>query len=297
MGFLKSHLMKLSAQSASSDSSHIWLVQHPPPSTAGVSLNCFHPTWTTWWCMLRDHIFMNQRTVLAFVYGGKIFCYCLHNVICVFTAELCALYQVILYIWRQPRQHDLLCIVSISRVLMANHVTIPSLMRFWFKCLTFRSQSSLLACPATRPLMLQLKQLVCTEPSLLIELSAVMFASSSIMLFYCNGKTNGLTLRVTNCAWRSHPFRHDIPLSVPFWRRNEDHRNDVRRNKDKSQYALYKFWNDQEYDPVDEMMNILKLTCKGKCLDILKGFHTYKAAKYKLFWMNSTLLSLMYCSI
>jgi hypothetical protein len=51
-------------------------------------------------------------------------------------------------------------------------------MRFWSRCPTFRRERSLfcsagylttLACLATRPLMMQLKQLLCMEPSLLIR--------------------------------------------------------------------------------------------------------------------------------
>jgi hypothetical protein len=49
-----------------------------------------------------------------------------------------------------------------------------------------------LACPAMRPLMLQLRRLFFTETSLLIQLLAVMFAPSSVALL-CRGKTNGLT--------------------------------------------------------------------------------------------------------
>jgi hypothetical protein len=71
-----------------------------------------------------------------------------------------------------------------------------------------------LACPAMRPLMVELERLHCTETWLLIQLSAVMFAPSSIVLFYRHGKMNGLTLKATNCDWWSLPYTHGVPLSA-----------------------------------------------------------------------------------
>jgi uncharacterized protein YbaR (Trm112 family) len=106
------------------------------------------------------------------------------------------------------------------RVWVPIHPTIPSLLTFWFNCPAFTNQGSLLcfarflatlACPATRPPMQHPKRPLCTEPLLLVDLSAVMFAPLFITLFYPYGKTRGLILRIRNCAWWSHPCRPDIP--------------------------------------------------------------------------------------
>jgi hypothetical protein len=110
----------------------------------------------------------------------------------------------------------------------AIHATTLLWMRFCTNCPTCRKQGSLLssagnlatlACPAMRPLMLQLKRLLCTETWLLIELSAVMFALSSIVLFYRHGKMNGLTVREANCDWWSYSYRRGVLFSAVLGRR------------------------------------------------------------------------------
>jgi hypothetical protein len=71
-----------------------------------------------------------------------------------------------------------------------------------------------LATQAYLPGRLLLHQLLYMGPWYLIELSAMMFPPSSVILFYPYGKTNGLILWTTNCTCWNHSYSHGIPPSV-----------------------------------------------------------------------------------
>jgi hypothetical protein len=57
--------------------------------------------------------------------------------------------------------------------------------------------------------------------------------------------------------------------------------NGIKSNKDKSRYALHVLQENQEYGPIDKIMNILKLQSKGKHLDVYEQFYIYEANKQK----------------
>jgi hypothetical protein len=209
------------------------LISHPRSSTSPLTYRrCFaellssYPDYTA---VYTDGSFLRESTGSAFVYGGAAFS-CLHNFNSVFTAELYALYRALLFLRRQPRQCHLMCTDSLSALqsLISYSRDHPIANEIQYQLSHLQKAESLfysagyvatLACPAMRPLMVQLERLHCTETWLLIQLSAVMFAPSSTMLFYRHGKMNGLTLKATNCDWWSHPYRHGVPLSALSGRR------------------------------------------------------------------------------
>jgi hypothetical protein len=101
------------------------------------------------------------------------FSYRLHNFNSIFTCELYALYRALLFLWCQPGQCHLICRLSnCLGVSVAIHMTTLLWMRFWLNCPTSRRYGSLscsagylatLACSKVRPLMQQLKRLLCME--------------------------------------------------------------------------------------------------------------------------------------
>jgi hypothetical protein len=66
-----------------------------------------------------------------------------------------------------------------------------------------------------------------------------------------------------------------------FKTRYEEHISDIRFNRDKSKYASHILKENHEYGPIDKTMDVLKVTDKGKQLDVYERFYIYKEAKQK----------------
>lgn len=172
-------LGKLSIVPAICDSSDIRGAQHLPLTyrRCFAELLSSYPDYTA---VYTDGSFVHESTGSAFMYDDKSL-YRLYNFNSFFTAELYTLYRALLFIGRHTRQYHLTCTDSLSSLQSPNSCSPhhPISNEILTHLPTFPRQTSLLfycatlACPATRPLMVQLKQPLCAEPSLLIEISAL----------------------------------------------------------------------------------------------------------------------------
>lgn len=161
-----------------------------PPLFCGIAVQISGPyNCVCWWVIY-------SRICGHFIYDGQVFSCHLHSFNSVFTAELYALYRVLLVIWYQPCCH-LMCTDFPSALqcldgYSLNHPIIAGYL-------------DTVACLTTRQ--------PCMQFSFLTELPAVIFALACIMLFYPHGRTNGIMLKGTDCTWWNHMCRSDSSSS------------------------------------------------------------------------------------
>jgi len=65
----------------------------------------------------------------------------------------------------------------------------------------------------------------------------------------------------------------------PFKVRYQEHLRDFKYNKNKSKYAQHLVDNKHAIGRMEDIMEIVHITKKGKMMDTLEGFHIYKETK------------------
>jgi hypothetical protein len=84
-------------------------------------------------------------------------------------------------------------------------------------------------------------------------------------------------LKCNNC-----PFKYIGQTGRAFRTRFKEHIHDIKNNRCHSKYAQHILNTGHEYDPIEQIMDILHIKNKGYILNTLEQFEIYKITKNKL---------------